>query len=86
MTKTKRIGFSKDQMITFLKIYEHNTNTMLGMSARAYENNVKFMKMEQELFHMRWKFRYVSRLLRSVRPDLVQSEEELDEKIRQNES
>ena len=34
----------------------------------------------------RWKFRYVSRLLRSVRPDLVQSEEELDEKIRQNES
>lgn len=88
MTKenNERIGFSKDQMIEFLKIFQHNTETMLEMEERNFENNKKYMAMEHKLWHMNWKFRYVSRLLRSVRPDLVQSEEELDEKIRKNES
>ena len=40
------------------------------------------MAMEHKLWHMNWKFRYVSRLLREVAPHLAQSEEELDEKIR----
>ena len=84
--KTKRLGFTREQMITFLKIWQKNTDTMLDMSAKNYENNRKYMAMEHKLWHMNWKFRYVSRLLRSVRPDLVQSEEELDEKIRKNES
>jgi hypothetical protein len=56
------------------------------MSAQAYENNRKYMAMEHKLWHMNWKFRYVSRLLRKVAPHLAQSEEELDEKIRKNES
>jgi len=88
MTKenNERIGFSKDQMIEVLKIFQHNTETMLEMEERNFENNKKYMAMEHKLWHMNWKFRYVSRLLRSVRPDLVQSEEELDEKIRKNES
>jgi hypothetical protein len=88
MTKenNERIGFSKDQMIEFLKIFKYNTETMLEMEERNFENNKKYMAMEHKLWHMNWKFRYVSRLLRSVRPDLVQSEEELDEKIRKNES
>ena len=88
MTKenNERIGFSKDQMIEFLKIFQYNTETMLEMEERNFENNKKYMAMEHKLWHMNWKFRYVSRLLRSVRPDLVQSEEELDEKIRKNES
>ena len=88
MTKenNERVGFSKDQMIEFLKIFQHNTETMLEMEERNFENNKKYMAMEHKLWHMNWKFRYVSRLLRSVRPDLVQSEEELDEKIRKNES
>ena len=84
--KSERIGFTKDQMIEFLKIFQHNTNTMLEMEVQNFENNKKYMAMEHKLWHMNWKFRYVSRLLRSVRPDLVQSEEELDEKIRKNES
>ena len=84
--KTKRLGFTREQMITILKIWQKNTDTMLDMSAKNYENNRKYMAMEHKLWHMNWKFRYVSRLLRSVRPDLVQSEEELDEKIRKNES
>jgi hypothetical protein len=84
--KTERIGFTKDQMVEFLKIMQHNTNTMLDMEERNFENNKQYMKMEHKLWHMNWKFRYVSRLLRRVRPDLAQSEEELDEKIRRQES
>ena len=84
--KTKRLGFTREQMITFLKIWQKNTDTMLDMSAQNYENNRKYMAMEHKLWHMNWKFRYVSRLLREVAPHLAQSEEELDEKIRQQES
>ena len=84
--KSERIGFTKDQMIEFLKIFQHNTNTMLEMEVQNFENNKKYMAMEHKLWHMNWKFRYVSRLLRRVRPDLAQSEEELDEKIRRQES
>ena len=84
--KSERIGFSKDQMIQFLKIFQHNTDTMLEMEERNFENNKKYMAMEHKLWHMNWKFRYVSRLLRQVAPHLAQSEEELDEKIRKNES
>jgi len=84
--KTKRLGFTREQMITFLKIWQKNTDTMLDMSAQSYENNRKYMAMEHKLWHMNWKFRYVSRLLRKVAPHLAQSEEELDEKIRKNES
>ena len=84
--KTKRLGFTREQMITFLKIWQKNTDTMLDMNAQNYENNRKYMAMEHKLWHMNWKFRYVSRLLRSVAPHLAQSEEELDEKIRKNES
>ena len=84
--KTERIGFTKDQMIEFLKIFQHNTNTMLEMEVQNFENNKKYMAMEHKLWHMNWKFRYVSRLLRRVRPDLAQSEEEVDEIIRKNEN
>ena len=84
--KDERLGFTREQMITFLKIWQKNTDTMLDMNAQNYENNRKYMAMEHKLWHMNWKFRYVSRLLRSVAPHLAQSEEELDEKIRKNES
>ena len=51
MTKEnkERIGFTKDQMIQFLKIFQHNTDTMLDMEEQNYENNKKYMKMEQML-------------------------------------
>jgi hypothetical protein len=84
--KSERIGFTKDQMIEFLKIFQHNTNTMLEMEEQNFENNKKYMAMEHKLWHMNWKFRYVSRLLRRVRPDLAQSEEELDEIIKRQEN
>ena len=63
MTKEnkERIGFTKDQMIQFLKIFQHNTDTMLDMEEQNYENNKKYMKMEQMLFHEQWKCRYLVR-------------------------
>ena len=44
--KEERIGFTKDQMIQFLKIFQHNTDTMLDMEEQNFENNKKYMKME----------------------------------------
>ncbi len=29
---TERIGFTKDQMIQFLRLMQHNTNTLLDMT------------------------------------------------------
>ena len=69
--KDERLGFTREQMITFLKIWQKNTDTMLDMSAQSYENNRKYMAMEHKLWHMNWKFRYVSRLLRKVAPHLA---------------
>ncbi len=88
MTKenNERIGFSKDQMIEFLKIFKHNTDTMLDMSAAAYENNKEYMKMEQQLFHEKWKVRYLTRRLREIAPHEALTEEELDAQIKGNQN
>ena len=84
MTKEnkERIGFTKDQMIQFLKIFQHNTDTMLEMEEQNYENNKKYMAMQQQLFHEKWKFRYVARRLKEVAPHEAISEEELNEQIK----
>jgi len=49
------------------------------------------MEEQQSLFHMKWKFRHVSRTLKQLakacgRPDLIISEEELDQQIRRKEN
>ena len=89
MTKEnkERIGFTKDQMIQFLKIFQHNTDTMLEMEEQNYENNKKYMAMEQQLFHEKWKCRYLVRRIKNIAkhygvPDLAVTEEELDEQIK----
>ena len=92
MTKNnQRIGFTKDQMIQFLKIFQHNTDTMLEMEEQNYENNKKYMAMEQQLFHEKWKCRYLVRRIKNIAkhygvPDLAVTEEELDEKIKRSEN
>ena len=43
------------------------------------------MQLESDLFHERWKFRYVSRRLKELDPNEAVSEEELDEQIRSKE-
>ena len=80
----KRIGFSKDQMISFLHVMQINTDRLLTLQKA-------FMDKQQELFHMKWKFRHVSRTLRLLakacgRTDLLMSEEELDQQIRRKEN
>ena len=93
MTKenNERIGFTKDQMIQFLKIFQHNTDTMLEMEEQNYENNKKYMAMEQQLFHEKWKCRYLVRRIKNIAkhygvPDLAVTEEELDDQIKRSEN
>ena len=93
MTKEnkERIGFTKDQMIQFLKIFQHNTDTMLDMEEQNFENNKKYMKMEQQLFHEKWKNRYLVRRIKNVAkligdPNIAVTEEELDEQIKRSEN
>ena len=93
MTKEnkERIGFTKDQMIQFLKIFQHNTDTMLEMEEQNYENNKKYMAMEQQLFHEKWKNRYLVRRIKNVAkligdPNIAVTEEELDEQIKGSEN
>ena len=92
MTKNnQRIGFTKDQMIQFLKIFQHNTDTMLEMEEQNYENNKKYMAMEQQLFHEKWKCRYLVRRIKNIAkhygvPDLAVTEEVLDVQIKRSEN
>jgi hypothetical protein len=52
------------------------------MEEQNYENNKKYMALQQELFHEKWKFRYVARRLKEVAPHEAISEEELNEQIK----
>ena len=69
-------------MIKIVRVLENNTNTMLEMEEQNYENNKQYMKMEQQLFHEKWKVRFLTRRLREIAPHEALSEEELDEQIK----
>jgi hypothetical protein len=73
---------SKEDMIKIVRVLENNTNTMLEMEEQNYENNKQYMKMEQQLFHEKWKVRYLTRRLREIAPHEALTEEELDEQIK----
>ena len=72
----------KKDVMTILKILIHQWDTMLDMEEQNYENNKKYMAMQQQLFHEKWKFRYVARRLKEIAPHEAISEEELDEQIK----
>ena len=72
----------KKDVMTILKILKHQWDTMLDMEEQNYENNKKYMAMQQQLFHEKWKFRYVARRLKELAPHEAISEEELDEQIK----
>ena len=72
----------KKDVMTILKILKHQWDTMLDMEEQNYENNKKYMAMQQQLFHEKWKFRYVARRLKEVAPHEAISEEELNEQIK----
>ena len=65
----------KEYAIAFLKILDKRTGQLLDC-----QHNL--LQLNQDLFHEKWKFRYVSRRLKEVAPDEVISEEELIEKIK----
>ena len=73
---------NKEDMINILKIMQHNTDTMLEMEEQNYANNKQYMRMEQQLFHEKWKVRFLTRRLREIAPHEALSEEELDEQIK----
>ena len=73
---------NKEDMIKIVRVLETNTNTMLEMEEQNYENNKQYMKMEQQLFHEKWKVRYLTRRLREIAPHEALTEEELDEQIK----
>ena len=73
---------NKSDVMTILKILKHQWDTMLDMEEQNYENNKQYMKMEQQLFHEKWKVRYLTRRLREIAPHESLSEEELDEQIK----
>jgi len=72
----------KKDVMTILKVLKHQWDTMLEMEEQNYENNKKYMALQQELFHEKWKFRYVARRLKEIAPHEAISEEELNEQIK----
>ena len=77
---------NKEDMINILKIMQHNTDTMLEMEEQNYENNKQYMRMEQQLFHEKWKVRYLTRRLKAIDPNEAVTEEELDDMIHKKEN
>ena len=73
---------NKSDVMTILKILKHQWDTMLDMEEQNYENNKQYMKMEQQLFHEKWKVRYLTRRIREIAPHEAITEEELDEQIK----
>ena len=81
----------KKDVMTILKILKHQWDTMLDMEEQNYENNKKYMAMEQQLFHEKWKCRYLVRRIKNIAkhygvPDLAVTEEELDDQIKRSEN
>ena len=82
---------NKQDMNKIITVLENNTNTMLEMEEQNYENNKKYMAMEQQLFHEKWKCRYLVRRIKNVAkligdPNIAVTEEELDEQIKGSEN
>ena len=73
---------NKQDMIKIITVLENNTNTMLEKEEQNYENNKQYMMMEQQLFHEKWKVRFLTRRLREIAPHEALTEEELDEQIK----
>jgi len=73
---------NKSDVMTILKILKHQWDTMLDMEEQNFENNKQYMKMEQQLFHEKWKVRYLTRRIREIAPHEAITEEELDEQIK----
>ena len=59
---------------------------MAAQTDRLLEAQRMVMDLQQQIFHEKWKFRYVARKLRQYAPHEAISEEELDEQIKQKQN
>ena len=70
-------------MILIKKDLIRIVGTMTYQTDRLLDLYTIVKQLESDLFHEKWKFRYVARRLKQVAPHEAISEEELDEQIRQ---
>ena len=77
-SKTERIGFTKNQMLSFLKIMQTNTDRLLVLQEALIQE-------QQKSFHESWKVRYLTRRLKAIAPEEAVTEEELDDMIHKKE-
>mgnify|MGYP003118748239 FL=1 len=79
--KNKKFELSKEQMLSMLKILQWLTDLVMDIQLQHFEANKKTMKLEQDLYHEKWKVRFLTRRLREVNPDDAVTEEELEAQI-----
>ena len=70
---------SKKQILEQIRLMADQTDRLLAAQKMV-------MDLQQQIFHEKWKFRYVARKLRQYAPHEAISEEELDEQIRQKQN
>ena len=73
------IKLTKEQILEQIRL-------MAAQTDRLLEAQRMVMDLQQQIFHEKWKFRYVARKLRQYAPHEAISEEELDEQIRQKQN
>ena len=70
---------SKKQILEQIRLMADQTDRLLAAQKMV-------MDLQQQIFHEKWKFRYVARKLRQYAPHEAITEEELDEQIKQKQN
>tara|TARA_B110000971_G_C19939376_1_gene468006 strand:+ start:415 stop:639 length:225 start_codon:yes stop_codon:yes gene_type:complete len=65
----------KEYVVAFLKIMDKRSDELMQMQH-------DLLRLNQDLFHEKWKFRHVSRILKEVAPHEAITEEELEQQIK----
>ena len=73
------IKLTKEQILEQIRL-------MAAQTDRLLEAQRQIIGLQQQIFHEKWKFRYVARKLRQYAPHEAISEEELDEQIKQKQN
>ena len=71
----KEMAKSISELKETIKFLTLNTDRLL-------EANKMIMSLEQDVFHEKWKVRYLTRRIKSINPDEPVTEEELDKVVK----
>jgi hypothetical protein len=74
-TTKQTIKMPKEYVVAFLKIMDKRSDELMLMQH-------DLLRLNQDLFHEKWKFRHVSRILKEVAPHEAITEEELEQQIK----